>query len=345
MPAEKGEFQTTVVVLASAAAVVTAKAGSRRRAVGVVCRAASEGSVASRRMMLGAAVSAATAVASQMASAESGKVTSAEVAKASAEIAALVKSDPDKGPTLVRLAWHSSGTYDKMTKTGGSGLGTIRFKEELAHGGNAGLDKAVQWLEPVKSSNPNLSYADLYTLSGIVAIKTLGGPSVAWRAGRVDSMSPKDVTPDGRLPNADNGSYGQDASHIRDIFYRMGFDDKEIVALSGAHALGRCHANASGFVGPWTPTPTTFNNAYFTLLQNLQWEEGCIEGETCKNHQYRDVGSKKLMMLPTDIALVKDPNYAKYASEFAKSEKAFFSEFSPAFSKLLELGTSGLYAV
>ena len=40
-----------------------------------------------------------------------------------------------QGPTLVRLSWHSSGTYDRMSKTGGSGQGTMRFKEELAHGG------------------------------------------------------------------------------------------------------------------------------------------------------------------------------------------------------------------
>ena len=55
------------------------------------------------------------------------------------DIRALVVKTPDWGPTLVRLAWHSSGTYDKMLKNGGSGGGTIRFKEELAHGGNAGL--------------------------------------------------------------------------------------------------------------------------------------------------------------------------------------------------------------
>lgn len=57
----------------------------------------------------------------------------------------IIKSKPDKGPTLVRLAWHSSGTYDAMSKTGGSQGGTIRFKEELAHGANAGLDVAVSW--------------------------------------------------------------------------------------------------------------------------------------------------------------------------------------------------------
>jgi catalase (peroxidase I) len=85
------------------------------------------------------------------------------------DIAALVKEVPDRGPTLVRLAWHSSGTYDKMLKDGGSAGGTIRFKEELAHGGNAGLAAtAVEWMDPIqkKYADQGLSYADLYTLGG-----------------------------------------------------------------------------------------------------------------------------------------------------------------------------------
>jgi cytochrome c peroxidase len=56
-----------------------------------------------------------------------------------------------------------------MSKTGGSGGGTIRFKEELAHGGNAGLaDTAIKWMEPIhaKYADSGLSYADLYTLAG-----------------------------------------------------------------------------------------------------------------------------------------------------------------------------------
>ena len=125
------------------------------------------------------------------------------------DIAEIISSKPDKGPTFVRLAWHSSGTYDKMTKTGGSGKGTIRFKEELDHGANAGLDIAVTWLEPIYkkyNKNTDLSYADLYTLAGVVAIETMGGPKIGWRAGRQDSFDPKDVTPNGRLPDADKGS-------------------------------------------------------------------------------------------------------------------------------------------
>ena len=190
------------------------------------------------------------------------------------DIKALIAARPEKGPTLVRLAWHSSGTYDRISKTGGSQLGTIRFKEELAHGANAGLDMAISWLEPIyKKANrdADLSYADLYTFAGIVAIEEMGGPKIGWRAGRMDSVEVTDVTPDGRLPDADKGSSEKTASHLRDVFGRMGFDDQEIVALSGAHALGRCHVSASGYVGPWSPTPTKFNNAYFSLLLGLQW--------------------------------------------------------------------------
>ena len=58
----------------------------------------------------------------------------------------------------------------------------------------------------------------------------------------------------------DAGSPPKTAEAIRKVFNRMGFNDQEIVALSGAHALGRCHADASGYVGPWTGTPTIFNN-------------------------------------------------------------------------------------
>jgi catalase (peroxidase I) len=56
-----------------------------------------------------------------------------------------------------------------MSKTGGSGGGTIRFKEELAHGGNADL------LEPVHEAHKGVSYADLYTLAGVVAIEAANG--------------------------------------------------------------------------------------------------------------------------------------------------------------------------
>lgn len=91
------------------------------------------------------------------------------------------------------------------------------------------------------------------------------GPTIPWRPGRQD----RDValcTPDGRLPDA-----SKEQSHLRTIFGRMGFDDREIVALSGAHALGRCHTDRSGFEGPWTFSPTIVSNAYYELLLKSKW--------------------------------------------------------------------------
>ena len=265
------------------------------------------------------------------------------------DIKELIKSKPDKGPTLVRLAWHSSGTYDAMSKTGGSNGGTIRFKQELAHGANAGLDYPIVWLEPIYkkyNKDSDLSYADLYTLAGVVAIEALGGPKVGWRAGRVDTIDESKVTPDGRLPDADKGDGPGDKTRrgLRETFNRMGFNDQEIVALSGAHALGRCHATASGYVGPWSPTPTTFNNAYFTLLQNIKWEVNDKIKEQGGPLQYKDP-SGKLMMLPSDIALIQDEGFKKYVDIYAKDSKKFFSDFSVAFQKLEELGCEGLVDV
>eukprot|EP00306_Pavlova_sp_CCMP459_P009966 CAMPEP_0185185336 /NCGR_PEP_ID=MMETSP1140-20130426/3216_1 /TAXON_ID=298111 /ORGANISM="Pavlova sp., Strain CCMP459" /LENGTH=337 /DNA_ID=CAMNT_0027751507 /DNA_START=13 /DNA_END=1026 /DNA_ORIENTATION=- len=252
------------------------------------------------------------------------------------EVAKLVRDDPDKGPTLVRLAWHSSGTYDKVAKDGGSGPGTIRFKEELAHGANAGLASAVDWLEPIKKKNPGISNADLFTLAGVAAIKEMRGPVVPWSSGRIDGEESQ-VTPDGRLPAADKGSPKSTAQGLRDVFYRMGFNDQEIVALSGAHALGRCHPDASGYKGPWTPTPTTFSNAYFSLLLNLKWTPKEWDGPM----QYEDP-SGKLMMLPSDLVLIEDPSFKKYAKMYAGDAAKFNADFAQAFAKLLELGTSGL---
>ncbi|MDG2769705.1 hypothetical protein P7M38_24535, partial [Vibrio parahaemolyticus] len=64
-------------------------------------------------------------------------------------------------PLMLRLAWHSAGTFDKGTKTGGP-FGTIKHPAELAHSANNGLDIAVRLLEPLKAEFPILSYADFY---------------------------------------------------------------------------------------------------------------------------------------------------------------------------------------
>jgi cytochrome c peroxidase len=110
--------------------------------------------------------------------------------------------DGSYGPLLVRLAWHAAGTYDKDTKTGGSNGATMRFEPESKHGANAGLAVARNLLEDVKKQFPNISYADLWSLAGVVSIQEMGGPVIPWRPGRIDKSSGNECTPDGRLPDA-----------------------------------------------------------------------------------------------------------------------------------------------
>jgi cytochrome c peroxidase len=148
--------------------------------------------------------------------------------------------------TMIRLAWHAAGTYSCTEKNGGSNGALQRFEPECSWGANAGLKLARDKLEPIKQQFPDMSYADLYTYAGIVAVEASGGPSVPFRVGRTDATDGSASPPDGRLPDADKGSFANTAQHIRDIFYRMGFTDAEIVALLGAHAVGRCHTDRSG---------------------------------------------------------------------------------------------------
>lgn len=234
------------------------------------------------------------------------------------------------GPVLVRLAWHSSGTADISDGSGGSNGAHIRLCPEKNHGANAGLGVARDLLEPIKEKHPGLSYADLYTFAGKVAIEELGGPEIDWAPGRSDAVDGSTAAPDGRLPDAAQG-----AQHVRDIFYRMGFNDQEIVALAGAHALGRCHSDRSGYDGPWTNSPTTFSNEYFVTLKREKWRKKKWGGP----EQYEDENSGKLMMLPADMAFLWDSEFRKYVDKYAEDNDAFSKDFASAFSKLLSLNT------
>jgi len=236
--------------------------------------------------------------------------------------------DGSYGPVLLRLAWHASGTYDKETGTGDSNGATMRFNPEGDHGANAGLKAARDFLEPIKAQFPWITYSDLWTLGGVCAVQEMQGPTIPWRPGRLD----RDVsfcTPDGRLPDA-----SKEHNHLRAIFGRMGFNDQEIVALSGAHALGRCHANRSGFEGPWTFSPTVLTNEYYKLLLDEKWHFRKWDGPK----QFQDKTSKSLMMLPTDMALIKDKKFRPFVERYAKDNDAFFKDFSDVVMRLFELG-------
>ncbi|ERN18233.1 probable L-ascorbate peroxidase 4 [Amborella trichopoda] len=212
-------------------------------------------------------------------------------------------------PIMLRLAWHDAGTYDAKTNTGGPN-GSIRNEEEYKHGSNSGLKIAIDLCEEIKERHPAITYADLYQLAGVVAVEVTGGPTIDFVPGRRDSLvSPKE----GRLPDAKKG-----VDHLRDIFYRMGLTDKDIVALSGGHTLGRAHPERSGFEGAWTNDPLKFDDSYFLEL---------LKGE-----------SEGLLKLPTDKALLEDPVFREYVELYARDEDTFFRDYAESHKKLSELG-------
>lgn len=216
----------------------------------------------------------------------------------------------------------------------------MRYEGEGGDEANAGLQHARTFLEPIKAKHPWITYADLWTLAGVVAIKEMGGPDIAWQGGRTDYVDDSKIPPRGRLPDAAQG-----ADHLRFIFYRMGFNDQEIVALSGAHNLGRCHSDRSGFEGPWVNNPTRFSNQYFRIMSSLDWKEKTL-ANGLKQFVYVDpdlteeeaAEEEPLMMLPTDMSLLSDPSFSVWVKKYADDKDLFFDDFAKVFAKLIELG-------
>lgn len=194
--------------------------------------------------------------------------------------------DGSYAPVLIRLAWHSSGTYCSRDGTGGSNGATMRHKLEAEDPDNLGLATARKMLEPIKAKFPNLSYSDLWVLAAYCAIQHTGGPDIDFRGGRKDAVQEKAIAP-GRLPNPETGvdegvmevdeegrvkGWEKSAEHIREVFYRMGFGDREIVALiCGGHVYGRCHNEHSGYAGAWVENPTFFSNEYAADMFGDKW--------------------------------------------------------------------------
>jgi catalase (peroxidase I) len=175
----------------------------------------------------------------------------------------------------------------------------------------------------------------------------MGGPKVDWKPGRVDkpvmersdsgvnmgidSTTKIGVPENGRLPEAARG-----ADHIRSVFGRMGFNAQETVALIGAHCVGRAHKERSGYEGPWTNTPIMFANTYYKLLTEKRWIPKIWDGPL----QFVDEQDEDqfVMMLPSDIALIKDPEYLIHVNRYAVDNALWMNDFAQAYSKLLELG-------
>lgn len=245
-----------------------------------------------------------------------------------ADLKALIE-EKKCGPILIRLSWHDAGVYNGES---GCPNAAMRFPGgEGSFGANAGLHIAIELLKPIKDKY-SISNADLWALAANVAIESMGGPAIKTRFGRVDATSEKESveSQEGRLPDGDKG-----VDHLKAIFYPKGFDDKDIVALSGAHTVGSCHADRSGFDGKWTDDPLKFDNSYFKDLLSKKYKDE-ITKQGCPQKRSGDT-----IMLISDLALLQPP-FKEFVDKYAADQDAFFTDFTAAWIKLQENGVSGL---
>eukprot|EP00483_Globobulimina_turgida_P009747 UN09766 len=228
---------------------------------------------------------------------QSNRVTPETYTSLRAELQSLIN---EKGcaAILVRLAWHDAGTFCAKTNTGGP-RAAQRFDDgESKHDANAGLSIARGLLSPLESkycnTNYNVSIADLWALAGNTSIACCGGPDIPFEFGRKDIGSAAECVEEGRLPDGDKG-----LDHLRAVFNRMNFNDREIVALSGAHTLGSCHGDRSGFEGFWTAQPLKFDNSYFVDIIKKKWIAN-KSSKRCVQLKNDDDAKDETMMLTTD---------------------------------------------
>ncbi|PRY44530.1 catalase-peroxidase [Umezawaea tangerina] len=190
------------------------------------------------------------------------------------------------GPFMIRMAWHSAGTYRVQDGRGGAGAGMQRFAPLNSWPDNGNLDKARRLLWPVKKKyGSSISWADLMIFAGNRALETMGFKTFGFAGGRADVWEPDEdvywgpertwlgderytgdrelenplaavqmgliyVNPEGPNANPDPLASARD---IRDTFGRMAMNDEETVALiAGGHTFGKTHgaADPDQYVGP-----------------------------------------------------------------------------------------------
>ncbi len=205
------------------------------------------------------------------------------------------------GGLFIRMAWHSAGTYRITDGRGGAGAGQQRFAPLNSWPDNANLDKARRLLWPIKQKyGRKISWADLFVLTGNVALESMGFKTFGFAGGRADVWEPEElfwgpegswlgderysgerelaeplgavqmgliyVNPEGPNGNPDPLASARD---IRETFFRMAMNDEETVALiAGGHTFGKTHgAGDPSLIGP-EPEGAALED------QGLGWKSG-----------------------------------------------------------------------
>jgi catalase-peroxidase len=335
------------------------------------------------------------------------------------------------GGLMIRMAWHSAGSYRLADGRGGGGTGNQRFAPLNSWPDNVSLDKARRLLWPIKKKYGNkLSWADLFILAGNMAYESMGLKTFGFAGGREDIWHPEEDTywgsekewlaetknrysSDDKRESLENplaavqmgliyvnpeGVDGQPdpartAKDVRETFKRMAMNDEETCALTaGGHTVGKCHGNgkeenlgpepeaadveeqgfgwrnsggkgvgrdtmSSGLEGAWTTNPTQWDNGYFYLLFNYEWE---LKKSPAGAWQWEPIGIKEEdkpvdvedpsirhnpIMTDADMAMKVDPDYRKIAEKFYKDPEYFADVFARAWFKLThrDLGPKDRY--
>ncbi|PAU72146.1 catalase/peroxidase HPI [Vreelandella alkaliphila] len=216
------------------------------------------------------------------------------------------------GGLMIRMAWHSAGTYRIADGRGGGGTGNQRFAPLNSWPDNVSLDKARRLLWPVKKKYGNkISWADLIILAGTVAYESMGLPAYGFSFGREDIWHPEkdiywgaekewlapsderyaDVNKPDTMENPlaavqmgliyvnPEGVNGQPdplktAEHVRLTFARMAMNDEETAALTaGGHTVGKCHGNGDAAALSAEPEASDVEN------QGFGWGNPTMDGK------------------------------------------------------------------
>jgi len=335
------------------------------------------------------------------------------------------------GPFFIRMAWHSAGTYRTGDGRGGASTGNQRLAPLNSWPDNVNLDKARRLLWPIKQKYGNkISWADLMTLSGNVALESMGFKTFGFAGGREDIYEPEEdiywgnekewlatsdkegsrysgerdlenplaavqmgliyVNPEG--PDGEPNVLAS-AQDIRETFERMAMGDKETVALvAGGHTFGKLHGAgdvsnvgpepeaeglaaqglgwiskflsgkgddtiSSGLEGSWTAHPTQWNNEYFDMLFEYDWN---LQKSPAGAWQWVPINPKEEDLAPSahnankkvttvmttaDLAMRMDPIYGPISKRFHEHPDEFADAFARAWFKLIhrDLGPKSRY--